>query len=717
MRIRWKLLVLLLAFSLLPLSLLTWTRYRSLRRFGHDLGRRARTALIDQAGRQLQQVAVDYAAIFRRETETLELGLRAQAREVERCLAADPPKSPVIFWAEDYDQPTRCPAEMVQSDRYFRVADDGTHQPMPVTYQQMVFKLAPGVKREDVADDVARLSRMLAGYEFIQQGHMDSLYWQYTALASGVHCSYPGHGGYPQDYDPRKRAWYLRALAAGDLVWNPPMVDASTGEVMLTCSMPVHGPDGSTVGVTAFDIRLRDVVQAVNVPSAWSADAQTLLIKLQARPGHQEPGLLILGQQSYLQGARHWDLPIELQWLQCDDQAATRALVEDVRAHRFGLRKLPYKGQDSLWAYAWAKRDSYLLLIVPYEEIIAQAIAAEANVLTQTRRLSQTAGTTVLLLAVLVFFVALFGSQTVTRPISELASAARRIADGDFDARAAVRSRDELGELAATFNAMVPQLADRMRLRQSLALAMEVQQHLLPAGPPKIEGLDIAGRSIYCDETGGDYYDFLELAELGEGRLAVAVGDVTGHGVAAALLMATGRALLRSRAAESGSLAKMMADVNRQLTADSGGDRFMTLVYVVIDARNRTLRWVSAGHDAPITYDPVADRFGELGGAGVPLGVVRDWAYEEYQAQSWPDGQIIAIGTDGIWEARNPADEMFGKEALCEVVRQNAHRSAEEISSAVTEASARFRQTRSQEDDVTLIVIKILPRTEPSSHE
>jgi sigma-B regulation protein RsbU (phosphoserine phosphatase) len=293
--------------------------------------------------------------------------------------------------------------------------------------------------------------------------------------------------------------------------------------------------------------------------------------------------------------------------------------------------------------------------------------------------------------------------------VAELARAARRIAAGDLEARASVASRDELGELGRAFNEMVPQLADRLRLRESLNLAMEVQQRLLPAGAPEIPGLDIAGRSIYCDETGGDYYDFLEMTKLDAGRLGVVVGDVTGHGIAAALLMATARALLRSRTDEAGNLARMISEVNRHLVADTGSARFMTLVYLVIDVPQRRLRWVCAGHDAPISYNQAADSFGELSGAGIPLGIEREWAYEEYTQEAPPDGCVVVIGTDGIWEARNPAGEMFGKDALRRVIRENARRSAEEISTAITEALRTFCGTHPQEDDVTLVVLKLLP--------
>ena len=713
MRIRWKLLILLLAIALLPLGLVSWLEYRSLTRLGSELGSRTREALIERAGRQLLQVVDDYGEILRREIETLEHALRAQAREVERCLAAEPPASAVVFWAEDYDRGDHVPEGMIPSARHFRTAGDGKRVAVLITHQQQVFKLAPGADREQVADQVARLSAMVPAYRFVRQGHPRFIHWQYTALAGGVHSSYPGHGGYPAEFDPRLRPWYRRALEAGELTWNPPIVDASTGAVMLTESMPVHNPDGSPAGVTAIDIQLLDVVQGIKVPTAWSSDARTIIVAPQTQPAGGDTRLLVRAQKSYLEANQDWRTPIELEYLQSSDEAQLVEVIGDVRAGRPGLRKMPYRGRDSLWAYDSATQGTFLLLIVPYEEIVAQAVAAEANVLARTRRQLRTAGVTLAVVVVLVVLIALLGSRTVTRPVAELAATARRIADGDFAARADVTGTDELGELGRTFNEMVPQLADRMRIRQSLSLAMEVQQRLLPAEPPRIEGLDIAGRSIYCDETGGDYYDFLDLSQLGPHHLGVAVGDVTGHGIAAALLMASGRALLRSKADQVGSLAQVMSDINRQLTADTGGGRFMTLVYLLIDSQTRTLRWVCAGHDPPITYDPSTEDFGELSGAGIPLGIEASWQYEEFSGRSPANGQVIVIGTDGIWEARDPGGQMFGKEALRQLIRDNALRTAEQISTAITRELAAFRRTRAQEDDVTVVVVKVEPEAGP----
>lgn len=250
---------------------------------------------------------------------------------------------------------------------------------------------------------------------------------------------------------------------------------------------------------------------------------------------------------------------------------------------------------------------------------------------------------------------------------------------------------------------------EHRRVQHSLSLAMEVQQNLLPKSDPNIAGLDIAGRSVYCDETGGDYYDFLKIDGPGDGHIGVVVGDVSDHGIPSALLMATVRAQIRQRCSSHGNIEQVVADVNRQLTQDvKDSGRFMTLFYMEINRPNRIISWVDAGHDPAILYDPNTGKVDELNGAGnLALGVMEGAKFKEATRDIAP-GQIIVIATDGIWEARNPNGEMFGKDELYKIIHQNASATANEIQRAVFESIRRFRKDAKLEDDMTLVVIKIV---------
>ncbi len=300
-------------------------------------------------------------------------------------------------------------------------------------------------------------------------------------------------------------------------------------------------------------------------------------------------------------------------------------------------------------------------------------------------------------------------SSNLSRPFKEILHVLHSVRNGHFDQRVQVTSNDEIGYTGDMVNEMTEGLKERERMRHSLELAREIQRSLLPRGNPNTKGFDIAGKSIYCDETGGDYFDYLNISENKPGETVVVVGDVSGHGIPSALLMATARAFLRLRSSLPGSISSIVADVNRQLTRDvveSG--QFMTLFYLALDPASRKARWIRAGHDPAILYLPEGDTFEELKGEGLVLGVDENFVFEEHERDGLETGQILFLGTDGIWEARNSQNEMFGKDAVRDIIRQNAEMSAAEILEAVLGSLRTFKGDTEPEDDVTLVVIKVV---------
>lgn len=710
MSIRSKLLILLLAISLLPLVLVGGLGQATTGRLGRNLADRTSSVLIADASRQLRQLVDDHAVLLHRDIELIEMMVRTQAREVERSLAAsnDAPSTPVLFSA-DLDA-KQTPPDFLESPKYFRLDGAGTPQPVLHSLERPVITLAPGVKREAVQSDAARLAAMTSSFRFLYDATGGRQLWHYVGLASGIHAVFPGHGDYPRDFDPRLRPWYTEARTAKSLVWIAPLIDASTRRVIQTIAMPVNGPDGAFAGVTAVDIVLTDILDAVRLPEAWSMDGEVLVVVRRENPATNRDGLLIISQRKYRESGQSWKAPIQLEWLDSQNVAGFGAFMEDVLAHRTGVRELEKGGQPALWAHGSLdpRRDVSLVVIVPREAIVAEAEAARSEVLAQTGSQLRLVGGVTAAVILGVLALAYAGSRSVTRPVRLLARAASRVADGDFETRVDVTSRDEIGELSRTFNDMVPRLADQIRLKDSLAVAQHIQQHLLPHGPPAISGLDIAGLSKYCDETGGDYYDYFDLSKTDQPRLGVLVGDVTGHGIAAALLMATARALLRQWVDRPDDVAALLNEVNHQFSSSIPVGRFMTLACLMVDVASRRLSWCSAGHDPSLLYDPHADAFIELEGTGMPLGIDRNEKYEAHERTGWRGGEVIALATDGVWEMRNENEDHFGKESLKSVIRRNAAKSAYEILAAVRDAVIAFRGRKPQADDATLVIIKLL---------
>jgi sigma-B regulation protein RsbU (phosphoserine phosphatase) len=491
-------------------------------------------------------------------------------------------------------------------------------------------------------------------------------------------------------------------------LWSDPYVDPETRQIVLAVSKPIKGPDGNTAGVTSIVIPVSSLLDRKVLFRHMTRETQAFMGYLENEPDTGHKRIRILAREEPVDLThRSWRTDLNAEWLTSENQSEFNALLEDFSTDTNNARRMPYQGQDSLWVYGASRTGAFLILITPYKEFLAPARAAERytkKLIDRMISLTGYFGTGIILLVVVLAF--LF-ARTVTRPIHILSAGARKLAEGKFDTRVEIQSRDEFGEMGRVFNRVGPQLLERSQMRQSLELAMQVQQNLLPKEDPKIAGLDIAGTSIYCDQTGGDYYDFLDRDLETGGRLSVVVGDVSDHGIPSALLMTTARALLRQRSFRKGSLKEIVTDVNLQLTRDiEESGQFMTLFYCEIDGNEKWIRWVRAGHDPGLIYTKTSNSFHLLGGRGIALGVFENTDYEELQ-HPLETGQTVLIGTDGIWEARNADGELFGKETFQNIIRDNADKSAKRILWAVIDALDTFRYPLEQEDDVTLVVIKV----------
>lgn len=264
-------------------------------------------------------------------------------------------------------------------------------------------------------------------------------------------------------------------------------------------------------------------------------------------------------------------------------------------------------------------------------------------------------------------------AKNFTRPMGEMVRVMKGIRAGRLEDKVPVTTNDELGYTGDVVNDMVEGLKERDRLRTSLFLAGELQKNFLPAEPPKVPGLDVAGSCLYCVETGGDYFDFFMRDE----RLVVIVGDVSGHGIQAALLMASARGALRQRAALPGRPAEIIRDVNMLLAQDTyGSGMFMSLFYLEIDPFAGSMTWVRAGHDPALVFTRTNGglpgvEVNELMGSGMILGVDSSAGFTQ-DVRPFRQGEVVFLGTDGIWEARNTSGDMFGREAMRRVLCDHA---------------------------------------------
>lgn len=305
----------------------------------------------------------------------------------------------------------------------------------------------------------------------------------------------------------------------------------------------------------------------------------------------------------------------------------------------------------------------------------------------------------------ILFFIRQTTYQITTR-IKEVSAAADDLAKGKFGRPLAVTGRDEVGELTRSFNKMAGQLKHRLAMKEAINVAREVQQNLLPHDSFSAKGIMAGGIALYCDETGGDYFDIITFPE-NDRKVAVVVGDVVGHGIGAALLMTTVRALLRCRVFLPGSLDQIMNDVNSLLWQDtSKSGNFVTLFYLEVDRGQNLIRWVRGGHDPAMVYSPASQKFSELKGNGLAFGVDADWRFEYNELPLPEEEQLILIGSDGAWEVENGSGEQFGKERLSQLLAENSNLQPDEILHNIMKTLGAFRGDASQKDDITLVVVK-----------
>lgn len=245
------------------------------------------------------------------------------------------------------------------------------------------------------------------------------------------------------------------------------------------------------------------------------------------------------------------------------------------------------------------------------------------------------------------------------------------------------------------------------QLRHSLLLARNIQEKLLPALEHNVPGLDLHAKTLYSDEIGGDYYDFFLPEGGSRDFLGVALGDVSGHGIGAALLMAMAKGALLSEVQHHGfDLVRIIVSMNRFFVRNSDESSFMTLFLAVIDVPNKLLNWCSAGQAPVYIYHNEGQTFEELRSTGIPLGIMDATVYSSLHTRL-KEGDILLIATDGLWEAKNRKGEMFSIERVRQVLASWWSKSAQELCDLLLSKVQRFAGKGQLDDDTSLMIIKI----------
>ncbi len=319
--------------------------------------------------------------------------------------------------------------------------------------------------------------------------------------------------------------------------------------------------------------------------------------------------------------------------------------------------------------------------------------------------------TVTVLLFGLALLVALVFIRRIATPLRNFATLAQQIARGNFDVRVKPRGGQEVAELAVAFNNMAGQLEtyveevrQKEQMELELRIARTIQSGLLPRHVPELPQLALEARTIPAREVGGDYYDFLTN---GAGELGLAIGDVTGRGVPAALLMTMIRSVLRSQARE-GSPEEILQRMNTLIHDDiRESGHSVAMFYGVFDPQRRTLRFTNAGQVFPLWYHRGQDRWEYLELSGVPLGIRPDVTYRAGEVQL-EVGDRIVFYTDGLVESTDQHHDMFGFERFEQLLQQTTQLSAAEAIEQILERLRSFTGRDEPEDDMTIAVLDVL---------
>lgn len=304
---------------------------------------------------------------------------------------------------------------------------------------------------------------------------------------------------------------------------------------------------------------------------------------------------------------------------------------------------------------------------------------------------------------IIAIIASIFLGGAIAKPIKILENAMKRVSAGDLNQRLEISSKDEIGTLAATFNYMTEGLREKEKIKKEFLVAREVQFNLLPKTTLDHQHMDIATYFEPATEVGGDYYDFLEIDE---DNVGVVIGDVSGHGMSAGLMMAITKSCLHTQMAYQSNLAKLMASMNGILYDLSEKRSMVTLFFAHLDFVNSNIYYANAGH--PFTYliNGEDKSFQSLESVSYPLAVKKELKFKTRKA-SFTAGDYLLFYSDGIVEALDENGNVFGFERIEEILSTADYSTAQELlETLITEVRIHIG-TAEQFDDITAVVVKI----------
>lgn len=584
----------------------------------------------------------------------------------------------------------------------------------------MQYGAVSGVSDAQLADEIARTEHAFYVLQPLCRQNQEKISSVYFASESGFMLSYDPNSTdeyqqlFDEGYDPRQRDWYINALAEDGTVFTETYLDVF-GRLLVTCASPVKTQAGKTVGVLGMDILIEDINASI-VNAEVGEEGYAFLID-QNGIVISAPNLEVGPDGNYKQ-------------VKLGEQRGFSAVVEAMLAGESGF--LEAQADEPLFvSYAPVPVSGWSLgMVLPREEVVAPAAAMYDHIMAET---GETTGAVSSMTAIMLVFFALaivaivvivmiatrVQSRRLTDPIRTLTQGAQTIGAGNLDYEIDVNTGDELEILGDTINHMTVSLkeymtnleaitADRERIAAELGVAATIQTSMLPCifpAFPEREEFNIFADMHPAKKVGGDFYDFF-LTD--PDHLWVVIADVSGKGVPAALFMVIAKTLIKNQAGSCGDPGEVLGVVNNQLCENNDAAMFVTCFVGVLDIPTGKFTFANAGHNAPLLY--------RAGGAydwlKVKPGFVlagldnMQFASEELTMHR---GDRLYLYTDGVTEALNPAEELYGEDRLLETMNREdvKKQPIEKVVEAVQEDIHVYADGAEQADDITMLLLEI----------
>ncbi len=503
-------------------------------------------------------------------------------------------------------------------------------------------------------------------------------------------------------YDYFRMDWYLAPKRLGRPVWSEPYFDKGGGDTMMcTYSTPFYKTVNGTrkfAGVLTMDVSLAAFDHMVREIKVFKSGFGFLV----SRQG------MIITSQKYLK-VRSNVLAIARAGKGKENLSAVQAML-DGKTGFTAIDGLMSQNHPGFVSYAPVGTTGWSF------GVLFPADALMDDMFTFFKKIMWIFAASILALVVATVLI----TRNLTRPIIRLVEATRLVGQGDFRASLPVRrSKDEIAQLTHAFAHMQVELGNyvvslretttaRERIESELAVAHQIQMGMLPSGFSNPAGWELCATLDPAREIGGDLYDYFYL---GEDRLCLAIGDVSGKGIPAALFMMVTRTLLRAKAVAGMPVNEIMQSINRELCQDNPNQMFVTFIVAIVDLKTGVMDFCNAGHGYPYIIREEA-RVGLLKSqGGLPLGVSADVVYmpERYVFAA---SEVLVMATDGITDALNAANGFYGEPALIRKLASLANESPGQIIASIKKELKAFSAGAEQADDITMVVLQKLPQTQ-----